>query len=119
MSRPSYTATLRIGQTYRLDSHNMTFEFGVPKIVSAEIADYLYSNATTSVLVKTGNMERRELQRRFEIEQIEDGEAEDDLDDDGDDGDDDDAGDTGANPAAKPAAAKPARSRARKASAAN
>lgn len=119
MSRPSYTATLRIGQTYRLDSHNMTFEFGVPKIVSAEIADYLYSNATTSVLVKTGNMERRELQRRFEIEQIEDGEAEDDLDDDSDDGDDDDDGDAGANPAAKPAAAKPARSRARKASAAN
>lgn len=76
--------TLVKAQTYIHQPTGLRFEFETPKIVSAEVAEYLFRNAVKSVKTSSGGRVSREDVRLFAFAPVEEGvsyEDEDESDD--------------------------------------
>lgn len=72
--------TLKKAQTYIHQPTGLRFEYDIPRIVSHEIAEYLFSNAVKSVKTSSGGRVSREDVRLFEFAPVDEGVSDDDDD---------------------------------------
>ena len=64
---PQVVVTLKKSQTYIHHPTGLRFEFDVPKLVSAEVAEHLFANAVRSVKMKSGGQTTRTDIRLFDF----------------------------------------------------